>query len=167
MADVNPTPLASGTDASSERRRSLRLQITMPVIVRAQVGNAPVEETTHTVAVNANGCMVRLSARLARSQQVSIINPKTAEELPCKVTYVGQSDGNKTEIGLEFAKPHPFSGALPFPPRIGILRSGSVPSVRPRPNGPDSDEPETHGASEAKKRDRCASDGVVIIVTAM
>jgi hypothetical protein len=129
MAELKPTPSASGTDASSERRRSLRLQITMPVIVRAQVGNAPIEETTHTVAVNANGCMVRLSARLARSQQVSIINPKTAEELPCKVTYVGQNDGNKTEIGLEFAEASPLFWRIAFPPEDWD------PSERKRPIG--------------------------------
>jgi hypothetical protein len=116
MADVKPTAPASGTEAPSERRRSLRLQITMPVIVRAQVGNAPVEEQTHTIAVNANGCMVRLAARLLRSQQVSIINPKTAEELPCKITYVGQSDGKKTEFGLEFAEASPLFWRIAFPP---------------------------------------------------
>jgi PilZ domain len=136
MADVKPTASASGAEASSERRRSLRLQIMMPVIVRAQVGNAAVEEETHTVAVNANGCMVRLSARLARSQQVSIINPKTAEELPCKVTFVGQSDGKKTEIGLEFAEASPLFWRIAFPPEDWDPSERKRPIASPSPKRP-------------------------------
>lgn len=129
MTDVKPTVPGSMTEAPADRRRSHRLQLTMPVIVRAQVGNTPVEENTHTVAVNANGCMVRLAAKLNRSHQVSIINPKTAEELPCTVSFIGQSDGKRTEIGLEFTEPSPLFWRIAFPP------DDWDPSERKRPAG--------------------------------
>lgn len=128
MAD--PKPPASGGDSASDRRRTHRLQITMPVIVRGGTGTHAFEEETRTVSVNANGCMVYLAAQVTRSQHVSIVNPKTAEELPCRVTYVGQRDGNKIEIGLEFSEASPLFWRIAFPPEDWD------PSERKRATGP-------------------------------
>ncbi|HEX5425662.1 MAG TPA: PilZ domain-containing protein [Candidatus Acidoferrales bacterium] len=130
MAD--PKPPVSGPDNSSERRRTHRLQITMPVIVRGGTGTHAFEEETRTVSVNANGCMVYLAAQLTRSQQVSIVNPKTAEELPCRVTFIGQRDSNKLEVGLEFSEASPLFWRIAFPPEDWD------PSERKRASGPHS-----------------------------
>lgn len=130
MAD--PKPPVSGTDNSSERRRTHRLQITMPVIVRGGTGTHAFEEETRTVSVNANGCMVYLAAQVTRSQHVSIVNPKTAEELPCRVTFIGQRDGNKLEVGLEFSEASPLFWRIAFPPEDWD------PSERKRATGPHS-----------------------------
>lgn len=130
MAD--PKPPISGPDSSSDRRRTHRLQIMMPVIVRGSTGTKKFEEETRTVSVNANGCMVYLTAQVTRSQHVSIVNPKTAEELPCKVTYIGQRDGNKMEIGLEFSEASPLFWRIAFPPEDWD------PSERKRATGPHS-----------------------------
>ena len=75
----------------------------MPVLVRGTHGAQKFEEEALTVSINANGCMVRLAAHVTRSQQISIINPKTAEELPCVVTFLGQKDSGKMEVGIEFS----------------------------------------------------------------
>jgi len=88
----------------------------MPVIVRGQSGNRAFEEKTRTVSVNANGCMVRLEAQVARMQEIAIVNPKTAEELPCTVTFIGQKEGEKTEIGLGFVEASPLFWRIAFPP---------------------------------------------------
>lgn len=109
-------PPAGGGDSAGDRRRTHRIQITMPVIVRGKSGTQSFEEQTHTVSVNANGCMVKLEARVGRMQHVEIVNPKTAEELPCQVTFIGQSDGTKTDIGLEFMEPSPLFWRIAFPP---------------------------------------------------
>jgi PilZ domain len=127
MSDLK-SPL-SGPESAPDRRRTHRLQITMPVIVRGGSGTQSFEEETRTVSVNANGCMVHLATQLTRSQHVSIINPKTAEELPCKVTFVGQRDGNKMEVGLEFSEPSPLFWRIAFPPEDWD------PSERKRPSG--------------------------------
>jgi hypothetical protein len=127
MADVKSSMAGPSGDSAADRRRSHRIQITMPVIVRGKSGNHPFEELAHTVSVNANGCMIRVEARITRSQHVSIVNPKTAEELPCTVTFVGQKDAGKTEIGLEFSEPSPLFWRIAFPPEQGD------PSERKRP----------------------------------
>lgn len=128
MSDLKPP--VSVPETASDRRRTHRLQITMPVIVRGGTGTHAFQEETRTVSVNANGCMVHLAAQVTRSQHISIINPKTAEELPCKVTYIGQRDGNKTEVGLEFSESSPLFWRIAFPPEDWD------PSERKRPSAP-------------------------------
>lgn len=115
MAEGRST-LATMGENQAERRRSHRVQIAMPVLIRGKRNGQPFEEKTHTTSVNAHGCMVRLSASVTRSQEVSIINPKTAEELPCTVTYIGQRDGGRTEVGIEFTEPSPVFWRIAFPP---------------------------------------------------
>jgi hypothetical protein len=103
-------------ESQAERRRSHRVQIAMPVLIRGKKGGQPFEENTYTTSVNAHGCMVRLSTQVTRAQEVSIINPKTAEELPCTVSYIGQRDGGRTEVGVEFTEPSPVFWRIAFPP---------------------------------------------------
>lgn len=130
MVDAKAPATNSGAENSSERRRTHRLQIAMPVILRGKTGTHPFEEQTQTVSVNANGCMVKAAAHLSRAQHVSVVNPKTAEELPCRVSYVGQRDGSKIEIGLEFSEPSPLFWRIAFPPEDWD------PSERKRPSAP-------------------------------
>ena len=64
MADIKPGMPATMTEASgAERRRTQRVQISMPVIVRAKEGKGAFEEKTQTISVNANGCLVKLALR--------------------------------------------------------------------------------------------------------
>jgi hypothetical protein len=88
----------------------------MPIIVRGGTGAKKFEEQAHTIAVSAHGCLLRLTAVVDRAQEISIVNPKTAEELPCTITFVGQKDSGKTEIGLEFVEASPLFWRIAFPP---------------------------------------------------
>lgn len=115
MAEGKST-LASMTESQAERRRSHRVHIAMPVLVRGKKAGQAFEEKTHTISVNAHGCMVRLSTPVTRAQEISIINTKTAEELPCTVSFIGQRDGGRLEVGVEFAEPSPVFWRIAFPP---------------------------------------------------
>lgn len=116
MAEAKPPLTGAGTDNPTERRRTHRIRIMMPVIVRGKSANHAFQEETQTVSVNANGCMVRMENRVARAQHVHLLNPKTAEELPCTVTFIGQRHGTRTEVGLEFVEPSPLFWRIAFPP---------------------------------------------------
>jgi len=113
----------------AERRRSQRVNIAMPVLVRGKRGGQPFEEQAFTISVNAHGCMVRLSTPVTRMQEIAIVNVKTAEELPCKVSFLGQKEGGKTEVGVEFCEPSPVFWRIAFPPEDWD------PSERKRPGG--------------------------------
>lgn len=138
MAEMKPsTPVES----TSERRRSHRVNIAMPVLVRGKKGTQPFEESAQTISVNAHGCMVRLATPVARSQEIAVVNIKTAEELPCTVTFLGQKDNGKTEVGVEFAEPSPLFWRIAFPPedwdpserkRSGAPRAAAPPLPKPQ-----------------------------------
>jgi hypothetical protein len=98
------------------KRRSCRLQIAMPVVVRGKNSNVPFTEKTRTASVNAHGCEVQLAEKVVRGQDVTIVNPNSAEELPCRVISIGQTEAGKTEVGLEFIEPSPLFWQINFPP---------------------------------------------------
>jgi c-di-GMP-binding flagellar brake protein YcgR len=103
-------------ESTAERRRSQRVNIAMPVLVRGTKGTEAFEEKTVTISVSAHGCMVRVATPVARGQEVAIVNVKTAEELPCKVTFLGQKENGKAEVGVEFTEPSPLFWRIAFPP---------------------------------------------------
>jgi hypothetical protein len=111
-----PEMKAPSHTSESERRRSVRVNIAMPVLVRGKKGTQPFEEEALTVSVSAHGCMVRVANPVARGQEVAIVNKRTAEELPCTVTFLGQRDGGKIEVGVEFAEASPLFWRIAFPP---------------------------------------------------
>jgi len=130
MAEGKST-LASLNELQAERRRSHRVHIAMPVLVRGKKSGQPFEEQTHTISVNAHGCMVRLAAQVTRTQEIFIINTKTAEELPCTVTTLGQRDGGRQEVGVEFAEPSPVFWRIAFPPEDWDPSERKRPSTSP------------------------------------
>jgi hypothetical protein len=116
MAEMKDSMPGAAGESTGERRRSHRVHIAMPVLVRGKQGTQPFEEATVTISVNAHGCKVRLGTPVTRAQEISIVNPKTAEELPCTVTFLGPKEAGKTEVGVEFAEPSPVFWRIAFPP---------------------------------------------------
>ena len=133
MADAKPPLAGPGTESPTERRRTHRIQIMMPVIVRGKNGNHPFQEETHTLSVNANGCMVRMQTHVVRTQHVSLLNPKTAEELPCTVSFLGQKHGTRIEVGLEFVEASPLFWRIAFPPEDWDPAERKRPSAAHKP----------------------------------
>ncbi len=93
-------------------RRTQRVQISMPVLVRGRA----FEEFTTTIAVNAHGCLVLLKTAVSRDDLVSLVNPKTAEELPSKVVSLGKPEDGKIPVGIEFSEASPLFWQISFPP---------------------------------------------------
>lgn len=116
MPEIKPVAHSPVEPSGSERRRTQRVQIAMPVIVRCKEAKSPIEEKTHTISVNANGCLIRLQAQVIRTQKIFLVNPNTTEELPCTVIFLGKKDAGKTEVGLEFSEASPLFWRISFPP---------------------------------------------------
>jgi len=134
----DPKESASGvsTEHAADRRRSMRLHIAMPIIIRGLWGGHPFQEKTQTVAVSAHGCTVHLARKVDRGQEVSIVNPKTAEELSCKVISLMHSELGKTEVGLEFTEPSPLFWRIAFPPEDWDPAERKLPTYQPSPPKP-------------------------------
>lgn len=110
LADINPP------EGKRETRRSKRVYISIPVLVKFQRSGQPYEEETVTESVNAQGCLLRLSGALERGQKLTIINIKSTQEVECRVVYVGQSEGGKTQAGVEFMRAADYFWHIAFPP---------------------------------------------------
>ncbi len=71
---------------------------------------------TSTAIVNAHGALILLGAKVSSGQLLAVKNPRTNEELACRVVFIGPSQLSKTEIGVEFLKPAPKFWRIDFPP---------------------------------------------------
>ncbi len=74
------------------------------------------EEETSTLVVNAHGALISLAAPVAPGQLLMITNTTTKESLPCSVVYVGNIEGGKAQIGVEFVNPSAEFWRISFPP---------------------------------------------------
>lgn len=126
-----PTP---SCDAAA-KRRSQRVQICMPVLVRGKHGTHPFEEETKTAVVNVNGCSFLIKERVSHGQNNFLVNLKTAEELPCRVAFVGQEESGPTEVGVEFAEPSPLFWRISFPPEDWDPAGRKLPTNSQKPAG--------------------------------
>ena len=136
MAGINNPVPGTPSEQAHERRRSIRVRIVMPVTVRGTTGAQQFEEQTQTIDVSAHGCTVHLAAQVVRGQEVSVVNPKTTEELSCTVITVGPADGSAKEIGLEFSKPAPRFWRMAFPPEDWDPSERKLPPPSPRRSRP-------------------------------
>jgi hypothetical protein len=110
FADLDPPEAKRGT------RRSRRVYISIPVMVKCQSSGQPYEEQTITEAVNAQGCLLRLGIALERDQKITVVNRKSTQEIECRVVYVGQSDSGRMQAGVEFTTSAEYFWHIAFPP---------------------------------------------------
>jgi hypothetical protein len=112
MAQVTNTPSIPGA-----RRRSQRVLMQVGVRVRGKDAQGKdFEETTESLAINAHGALILLSARVTSGSVVQMRHNKTEEEQECHVAFLGPVRSGKAEIGLEFTAPRPTFWRVAFPP---------------------------------------------------
>ena len=112
MAQSPITPSNSGA-----RRRSQRVLMQVALRLRgvdAQGQNF--EEFTETLAINAHGALVLLTARVTSGGVIQLRNVKTEEEQECHVVFLGPVRSGRAEVGLEFTVPRPSFWRVAFPP---------------------------------------------------
>jgi hypothetical protein len=96
--------------------------------------NKDFEEHTETLAINAHGALVLMSARVTSGSVVYLRHNKTEEEQECRVAFLGPVRGGRAEIGLEFSVPRPTFWRVAFPPEDWSPRhpeARTVSGVRP------------------------------------
>ena len=73
-------------------------------------------EETETLAINAHGALILVSARVTSGSKVVMRHNRTQEEQECHVAFLGPVRGGKAEVGLEFSDPRPAFWRVAFPP---------------------------------------------------
>ena len=113
-----PTPSQLPGGPETSRRRSQRVILTMPIIVRTE--GAPretsFEEDTHTLIVNLHGALILLAGKVIKGQKLHMKNRATQVEQLCQVASLGSKSEGKTQVGVEFLNPSPDFWNISFPP---------------------------------------------------
>lgn len=112
MAQVSNVTAHTGA-----KRRSQRVLMQVGVRIRGKDAQGKdFEEDAQTLAINAHGGLVLLTARLISGAVVRMKHNKTEEEQECHVAFLGPVRSGKAEIGLEFTTPRPTFWRVAFPP---------------------------------------------------
>jgi len=114
-------PAKGGFNLDAGRRRSMRVLLSVPVVVSGKAANNNFVEETRTLVVNAHGALVTLAARVATSQIVMVSNRITQETVECRIVFLGNAQAGKTQVGIEFAKPSPKFWRIDFPPEDWVV----------------------------------------------
>ncbi|MGB2592031.1 MAG: hypothetical protein WBG02_15245 [Candidatus Acidiferrum sp.] len=107
----------SGSRTPITRRRSQR--VLMQVAIRVHGMDAQGKEfteETETLAINAHGALILVSARVTSGSKVFMRHNRTQEEQECHVAFLGPVRAGKAEVGLEFSDPRPTFWRVAFPP---------------------------------------------------
>ncbi len=121
MAQFPSTPTSAHTGA---KRRSQRVLVQVGIRLRGKDAQGKdFEESTQTLAINAHGALVLLTARVISGAVIHMRHNKTEEEQECHVAYLGPVRGGKAEIGLEFTTPRPTFWRVAFPPEDWTAKS--------------------------------------------
>ena len=112
MAQVSNVTAHTGA-----KRRSQRVLMQVGVRIGGKDAQGKdFQEDTQTLAINAHGGLVLLTARLISGAVVHMKHNKTEEEQECHVAFLGPVRSGKAEIGLEFTTPRPTFWRVAFPP---------------------------------------------------
>lgn len=109
----------------SDRRRSERVLLHVPVVVRTETMEGKrVQEETQTLVVNAHGGLLKLKMEVVPGQPMLLVNPKNGKEQKCRVVRVDNPPGGALAVAFEFETPAPNFWPIVFPPADwGVGRS--------------------------------------------
>lgn len=127
MSQVSQTPTNTGT-----KRRSQRVLMQVGVRIRGKdTQGKDFAEDTETLAINAHGALVLLSARVISGSVVYMKHNRTEEEQECHVAFLGPVRSGRAEIGLEFSQPRPTFWRVAFPPEDWSPKSPEARTISP------------------------------------
>jgi hypothetical protein len=111
------TQVSNTSTHSGARRRSQRVLMQVGVRIRGEdaQGRTFVEETD-TLAINAHGALILLTARVTSGGKLLMQHKATQEEQDCYVVFLGPVRNGRAEVGLEFSNSRPAFWRVAFPP---------------------------------------------------
>ena len=113
-ASFGREPKDADTKLRIEKRRSHRVQASMPVFVYGRVRGQPFSEHTETANVSEQGGLVTLSSEVEGAQTLLVTNLQTNEDLACRVARLVRSEPDKMTVGIEFLRPSPRFWSIDF-----------------------------------------------------
>jgi hypothetical protein len=101
----------------SNPRRSQRVPAQLPVVVQGKsTDETPFVDPTRAIVLSAHGCLITLSVSVRSGEWVILRNVTTREGQDCRLVYLGEKQGGRTEVGLCFKAAAPQFWGLEHPP---------------------------------------------------
>jgi hypothetical protein len=98
-------------------RRSQRVHAQLPVVVQGKsTDETAFADPTRAMVLSAHGCLITLSASVRLGERLILRNVANREEQDCRVVYLGEKQGGRTEVGLRFKSAAPQFWGLENPP---------------------------------------------------
>lgn len=108
--------------AEQKKRRSARVLLSVPVIVKGTLADGKTfEEEARTLVVNAHGALLSLNSPLRAGQALVLTHKLTRGDIECRVVYVGNPQAGKAQVGIEFVKAAPGFWQIDFPPEDWVV----------------------------------------------
>lgn len=104
------------------RRRSKRLQLTVPVEIIAFEGQTELfRESAQVHCVSAHGGLIVMAGPVTIGQVLRLTNRNTREQQECRVVNLEIAENSKWAAGIEFVQPTAAGNfwQISFPPLIG------------------------------------------------
>jgi len=99
-----------------ERRRTLRVSITVPVTVHGQDENGDkFRVKAKSESVNRHGALLFLEQPVAVGQLLILVNENSDRTVECRVVSVRRDKERKTHVGVEFMSPDSNFWHMSFP----------------------------------------------------
>ena len=99
-----------------ERRRSLRVALTVPLTVHGKTDcGGRFSAHTTSQAVNRHGALFHLEETVLVGQTVVLMNDHTAQSMECRVVSVHRARDHKQYVGVEFLSPEANFWHMEFP----------------------------------------------------
>ncbi len=99
-----------------ERRRTLRVALTVPLTVHGKSGSgAKFSVQTHSLSVNRDGALFQLEEVVLVGQTVIVVNDHTAQSMECQVVSVHRARDGKKYVGVEFTSSEMNFWHMQFP----------------------------------------------------
>jgi hypothetical protein len=108
--------------AITAQRRSERVLLDNPVVIRGQAGGRMFQEETFTVTVSAHGALLMLEAEVSLGQKLVVMNPKNSDEREARVAYKGAVHAGLAQVAVEFTRPAPEFWQMDSPPESWKVR---------------------------------------------
>jgi hypothetical protein len=103
--------------ASREQRRSVRVKLSVPVLVLAETRKREqVQEQAVTAVVNAHGGLFKLRMEVLVGQPIVVVNPLTNQEQSCRVVRVDELPSGGFGVAFAFDTPRPDFWPIATPP---------------------------------------------------
>ncbi len=112
-----PNQDSTREEMNSTHRRSQRVLVDVPVIIRGELKDKNrFHEETFTLVVSAHGGLVFLAAKVEPGQRITLVNPETKGEQEGRVVYIGSPYAGMAQVGIGFTEPAPDFWPITCPP---------------------------------------------------